>query len=241
MASTVIGEFELLCEELCGIAHYAMRGAVVIDEQQDFDSWLASQKTFAETQNRVAGDVQQGKAQYGVCAACHGQQGEGNPTLNAPKLTGQDPWYLKTQLALYKSGARGAHQDDIYGMQMAPMAATLINEAAVDNVIAYLDTLPDRAATPSLQGDVERGEKLYETCASCHGKDGMGIWSMNAPRQAGMSDWYLARQLINFKAGIRGGHSGDPYGMQMSLMAIALKEDSAINDVVAYINTLPVN
>ena len=29
---------------------------------------------------------------------------------------------------------------------------------------------------------------------------------MNAPRQSGMSDWYLAAQLSNFKQGIRGRH-----------------------------------
>jgi cytochrome c oxidase subunit 2 len=126
-------------------------------------------------------------------------------------------------------------------MQMAPMAATLVNDDAVNNVIAYLQSLPDEAAPPTLQGDVERGRQLYETCAACHGEEGQGIWSMNAPRQAGMSDWYLAAQLNNFKAGIRGEHTRDPYGKQMTLMAIALKGENAVNDVVAYINTLPVN
>jgi cytochrome c oxidase subunit 2 len=238
---TVKGEYELLCEELCGIAHYAMRGRIVIDETRDFEAWLAGQKTFAETQNRVAGDPELGRAHYAVCSACHGAQGEGNQLLNAPKLTGQEPWYLKSQLALYKSGARGSHKDDVLGMQMAPMAATLVNDDAVNNVIAYLQSLPDEAAPPTLQGDVERGRKLYETCAVCHGDKGQGIWSSNAPRQAGMSDWYLAAQLKNFKAGIRGEHNRDPYGKQMTLMAVALKGENAVNDVVAYINTLPVN
>ncbi len=238
---TRTGEYEILCEELCGIAHHTMRGRVVVEEQDAFEAWLAEQKTFAETEAWVAGDPELGKAQYAVCSACHGAQGEGIQILNAPKLAGQEPWYIKAQLKLYKSGARGSHKDDLYGMQMAPMAATLVNETAVDNVIAYLQTLPDTPAPHTVQGDTERGEALYETCAACHGRNGQGIWALNAPRQAGMSDWYMAAQLNNFKAGIRGAHPRDPYGLQMALMANTLKKDSAVNDVIAYINTLPGN
>jgi cytochrome c oxidase subunit 2 len=236
--ATRTGEFELLCEELCGFAHYTMRGTIVVEERDAFDAWLASQQTFSQNTATVAGDPTLGQAQYAVCSACHGAQGEGNQVLNAPKLAGQEPWYIKAQLDLYKSGARGSHKDDLYGLQMAPMAATLVNDAAVDNVIAYLATLPDTPAPQTVQGDAKHGKKLYETCAACHGRNGQGIWSLNAPRQAGMSDWYLAAQLNNFKAGIRGEHPRDPYGLQMALMADTLKTDNAVDDVVAYINTL---
>jgi cytochrome c oxidase subunit 2 len=34
---TVKGKYDLLCMELCGIAHYTMRGYVVVDEQEDYD------------------------------------------------------------------------------------------------------------------------------------------------------------------------------------------------------------
>ena len=53
-----------------------------------------------------------------------------------------------------------------------------------------------------------------------------------------MTDWCLVRQLQNFKDGVRGTHQDDEYGFQMNQMASALKDDNAINDVVAYINTL---
>ena len=67
--------------------------------------------------------------------------------------------------------------------------------------------------------------------------DGQGI-SMNAPRQAGMSDWYLLSQLKNFKEGIRGTHPADLSGKQMGFMSRTLLDDQAMQDVVAYINTL---
>ena len=238
LTPTRLGRFEILCEELCGIAHHTMRGAVVVDEPEDYASWIAKQSTWAQNSMKVAGNAQVGSAQFIVCAACHGQQGEGMAALNAPKIAGQSAWYLKRQLQNYKSGARGAHADDVFGRQMAPMAATLVNDAAIDNVIAHIQTLPDNPAPSTVAGDVGNGEKLYRVCSYCHGADGQGVRAMNAPRAAGMSDWYLARQLENFREGIRGSHSSDFYGFQMGLMAGVARDEQAINDLVAYINTL---
>ena len=237
---TRTGNFDLLCEELCGLAHHTMRGNVVVDEQADFEAWLDGHPTFAETMAEPEGDATVGQALYAPCAACHGMQGEGNQVLNAPKLSGQEDWYLKRQLHNYKNGRRGANPADVNGMQMAAMANTLIDAAAINSVIAYIQTLPDEPAPTTIEGDVARGKSLYTTCAACHGRDGMGIWSVSAPRQAGMSDWYLADQLRNFKAGIRGAHPQDGFGEQMASMSMMLLNDDGINDVVAYINTLPV-
>ena len=133
---------------------------------------------------------------------------------------------------------RGAHDDDVYGKQMAPMAATLANDAIMENVIAYIGTLPDTPSPATVDGDAAHGAKLYEVCAYCHGADGAGIQAINAPRQAGMSDWYLVRQLENFKQGVRGNHPEDLNGKQMGFMSRTLQDDQAIRDVVAYINTL---
>ncbi len=242
LTPTKVGEYEVLCEELCGIGHFAMRGMVVVDEQADYDAWVADQPTYAQMQARPQGDAVAGQAQYAVCVACHGPQGAGMPVLNGPKIAGQEPWYLRRQLNYYKTGARGSHPEDIYGMQMAPMTLTLADDQAIENVIAYIGTFPDAPAEHTITGDAERGEDIWVTCGACHGYEGQGIKALNAPRMAGMSDWYLARQLQNFKDGIRGGrHSqekGDLYGWQMAEMARILKYDEAINDVIAYINTL---
>jgi len=238
LTPTRTGRFELLCEELCGIGHFAMRGAVVVDEQDDFDTWLAQQPTFAEQSSRVAGNAAVGSAQYVICAACHGPEGQGIAAVNAPKIAGQPDWYLKRQILSYKNGLRGVHQDDTFGQQMIGMVATLANETAVDNVVAHIATFPDNPTTATVEGDAENGKAIYTTCAYCHGGDGMGIQALNAPRIAGGSDWYMARQLDNFKTGVRGAHPQDYYGYQMGLLSITLRDEQAINDVIAYINTL---
>jgi cytochrome c oxidase subunit II len=238
LTPTRTGRFEVLCEELCGIGHFAMRGAVVVEEQQAFDQWLAEQPTYAELRELPAGDPGRGQQLYAVCSACHGQRGEGNESMNAPKLAGQEAWYMRRQIDNYRNGLRGAHEDDTYGRQMAPMVATLTSDQAVRDVIAYIETLPDEPVAVTVVGDTNRGRKIYQVCGSCHGWDGQGIQAVKAPRQAGLQDWYLARQLRNFKDGIRGTHLDDIYGHQMRQMAGMLTTDQAVNDVVAYINTL---
>ena len=40
------GEFEILCAEYCGTGHYAMRGMVKVDEEQEYSIWLAKQISF---------------------------------------------------------------------------------------------------------------------------------------------------------------------------------------------------
>jgi cytochrome c oxidase subunit 2 len=235
---TRVGKFDLLCEELCGIAHFTMRGKVIVEEEPAFQEWLSSYPTYAQSSARVAGNAAAGKPLYAVCTTCHGSQAEGNLALNAPKLSGQGDWYLKRQLKYFKNGARGTHDNDVFGKMMAPMAATLANDAAIDNVVAYIKTLPDNPAPATLTTSTANGQKLYVTCGACHGTDGRGIQATNAPRLAGMSDWYLITQLKNFRHGIRGAQPKDMYGPQMASMAAILIDDQATNDLVAYINTL---
>jgi cytochrome c oxidase subunit 2 len=118
------------------------------------------------------------------------------------------------------------------------MAGTLTSVSAVKDVAAYISTLADTPAESTIPGDTENGRRLYTSCGACHGKRGQGVWSVNAPRLAGTQDWYLRRQINNFKDGVRGTHPADAAGKQMMLLSGMLKNDQAINDVIAYINTL---
>ncbi len=186
----------------------------------------------------AAGDATKGKAAYAVCAACHGANGMGNKALNAPKIAGQEPWYLERQLKNFKGGIRGAHHKDPYGMQMRPMALTLANDQAVSDMAAFLSSMPvSKSSESTVKGDATAGKASYMICQTCHGPKGGGNKALNSPKLTGLQDWYIVRQLKNFKAGIRGTKSGDLFGMQMRPMAMTLANDEAINNVAAYIAT----
>ena len=94
------------------------------------------------------------------------------------------------------------------------------------------------ASSGSAAGNAERGKGLYAVCATCHGSNAEGMKEMNAPALAGREEWYLIRQMQNFKSGIRGTDPGDIYGLQMAPMAQVLPDAQAIEDVAAYLRSL---
>ncbi len=77
------------CAEFCGIQHAAMNGSVEVMPGDEFDRWLARE---ARAQQEGTSDLGEQSFQ-GVCAKCHGLQGEGrigtrlrgNPILNDPQ------------------------------------------------------------------------------------------------------------------------------------------------------------
>jgi cytochrome c oxidase subunit 2 len=185
-----------------------------------------------------AADAAAGQGAYAVCAACHGQQGEGNVAMNAPKLAGQEPWYVKRQLEAYQAGIRGTASGDSFGMQMRPMAMSVANPVAMENLLAYIETLPAVTPTPTVSGDAAAGQAAYAVCAACHGQKAEGNEQLGGPRLAGQDDWYLVRQINNYQKGLRGYDPKDIFGNQMRPMAATLTSEKAIADVVAYINSL---
>ncbi len=94
------------------------------------------------------------------------------------------------------------------------------------------------AGIAAAQGDPERGRAWYAVCATCHGENGEGMQEMNGPALAGREEWYLVRQIQNFKDGVRGTNPGDIYGLQMAPMAQVLPDRQAIEDVAAYLASL---
>jgi len=55
MTPTRTGTFDILCAELCGVGHHAMRGTVVVDDEAAYKKWLGEQETFASLYPKGAG------------------------------------------------------------------------------------------------------------------------------------------------------------------------------------------
>ncbi len=89
----------------------------------------------------LSGDPAKGKEHYETCAYCHGGSGEGVWSTNAPRLSHMDDWYMKRQLQNFQQGMRGSHPQDFSGAQMAAMAKTLGDDAAIDDVLKHIDSM----------------------------------------------------------------------------------------------------
>ena len=42
-----VGEYEVLCAEYCGVGHYAMRGKVIVEDEENYKKWLSKHETFS--------------------------------------------------------------------------------------------------------------------------------------------------------------------------------------------------
>ena len=220
------------------IKNVALYVSTFKEKAQPAITQTAKISTAEQASVSVTSSTENGKTLYGVCASCHGADGAGIKALNAPRISGQKAWYIARQLANFKSGIRGSHEKDIYGQQMRPMSMTLANDQMVADVSAYVSTLKSPDSSTTIKGDAAAGEAAYAICASCHGANGEGNKALNSPALAGQNDWYIVRQLYNFKNGIRGADPKDSYGQQMRPMAMTLPNDIAINNIAAYISTL---
>jgi cytochrome c oxidase subunit 2 len=172
---------------------------------------------------------------FAPCVACHGKTGEGNPTLNAPAIAGQDAAYVERQLRNFRSDRRGAHKSDTLGAQMRAIAAALADDE-VAKVAGFVASLPKTVVAVPARGNLHNGNNLYQgNCGSCHGGKAEGNPALKAPRLAGLDAAYIKSQFSHFRDGVRGATAQDIPGRQMAMMAKTLPNERDLDDVIAFI------
>lgn len=86
----------------------------------------------------TTGNLKNGSRYYQArCGACHGGQAQGNPSMNAPMLSGQSIEYLQRQMLNFSTGVRGTHAEDKFGRQMAMMSKTSSGKE-LDDIFHYI-------------------------------------------------------------------------------------------------------
>jgi cytochrome c oxidase subunit 2 len=199
---------------------------------------LAAPAAAQDAPAPAAADLERGAEIYELCAACHGDAGQGNAMYLAPAIGGMPLWYLQGQLNKFREGGRGTHFDDLPGMRMRPVARSLGHSRGNDleDVAAYVASLPVPKPERTLSGgDPARGAAHYAVCQACHGTAGEGVQATNGPPLAHQSDWYLLSSLERFKNGVRGSAPNDPNGAVMRGMAAILQDEQAMKDVIAHV------
>ena len=117
--------------------------AVTLNREVDIEAvsqYVASlDPTFPPS--TLHGNAGVGAEQYrAVCVACHGEDGLGDEVLRAPPIVQIHDWYLLQELENYRSGARGAHPADTWGITMRANTVAMTDQTMQD-VIAYVQTL----------------------------------------------------------------------------------------------------
>jgi len=195
-------------------------------------------------------DPETGRQINGVCAACHGDTGQGGKKGEYPRLAGQNVEYLMDQLKKFKERKRTnlpmfpyTEERELPDEDIVHISAYLASIKLDTTYPVFKDT--DDALTrllamdkvlniPRSEGDVEAGAKLYKTeCASCHKKDGMG--HKTVPMLAGQYTIYLKRQIDKFIKGERIHDEDIKNPSKDVLNALKLEE---IRDILAFLTTL---
>jgi cytochrome c553 len=156
---------------------------------------------------QAAGDAVRGKRLAYTCLGCHGIEDYKSvyPTYSVPKLVGQQPEYLVAALKAYRSKERS------HGTMYAQAAS--LSDQEMDDIAAYLS-----GATVLAVGAAARGtapEKVTALCATCHGKNGVGIAPIY-PTLAGQHVDYLERALTEYRKGDRKNAVMPAFALQLS-------------------------
>ncbi len=190
---TKTGKYELACAEYCGIGHHTMRGVVYVDDEPAFQTWLATQKTFAESQKQVGGGTgdplaDKGKelAQAQGCTACHSVDGSNGAGPSWKGLYGKtenfadggsasvDDAYLKESIA-----EPNAKIVKGYSPAMPPYKLSDEDLKALLHYIKNLDKVPATggAGTGQVAAAGNKGQALAQAqgCLACHSVDGSAM------------------------------------------------------------------
>ncbi|MCM8529936.1 MAG: ThuA domain-containing protein [Lentisphaeraceae bacterium] len=91
----------------------------------------------------LKGNVENGAKVYQSCIPCHGSNGKGLSQFLSPNLTVLSDWYILESLQKFKSGERGSHKADTYGILMKA-AVTNLTEQQQKDVTVYIKSLQNK-------------------------------------------------------------------------------------------------
>ena len=185
--------------------------------------------------NPAYSDVEKGKELSASCAACHGDDGISlNPVW--PKLAGQNPKYLASQLHEFKKGSDGNRNNAVmYGISVN------LSDQDIEDLSEYYSSLKSSVGLTKDEY-LELGRNIYrggnmeikmQACISCHGPNGQGNYAAAIPMLSGQHSQYTYQQLKNFQTSMR---SNDYNKMMRNI--VHRMTDEEMKAVASYIEGL---
>jgi cytochrome c553 len=136
------------------------------------------------------------------CTWCHGSSGQGDST--APRLAGQRPQYIESQLRSFSRHTR----DNPFSRQYMWGAVAALSPWTGRYLALHFSKLPAEAANDGDQALAASGKTIYQdgipdsnivSCAACHGPNAEGV--RDIPRLGGLSYHYVKRRLKQWSEG----------------------------------------
>ena len=195
----------------------------------------------------AAADEDKGKEINGVCAACHGEFGQGGKRGEYPRIAGQRAAYLKDQLKSFRARKRinipmypytqerELPDEDIEAVSEYLAAIQLPTKwpefKDTDDALTRLEAVERVMIVPRAEGNLDNGKAIYQKeCYSCHGRDGRGRGKF--PMLIGQYTNYLKKQADSYVKGERPHDEDGPVGILNRL------SEKDIQDILAYLTSI---
>ena len=167
------------------------------------------------------------------CTWCHGTSGQGY--MVAPRLAGQRPQYIESQIRSFREHSR----DNPFSKQYMWGAAANLRADEARDLADYFASLPPKAAHDGRRVLAERGQTIYlqgipqanvVACLACHGPGGQGVREI--PRLGGLSYFYLKRRLEEWGQGY---HSAPESPMPLAASTLGPGEVEALASYLSFV------
>jgi cbb3-type cytochrome c oxidase subunit III len=182
-----------------------------------------------------AKNVELGKASFGLCMACHGENAVGRIGIG-PRIASETYLAAASDDFLAQTIKKGRSATTMIPWEQ------ILNDQQVEAVIAYLRSLepvePALLDESKLEGVAENGERIFRAvCSGCHGRSGAGYQETangtGIGRKAFLdsaSDGFIRYIVSHGKSQTKmRGFAAD------NITAVANLSDQEIDDTIAYL------
>src|SRR5664279_3372479 len=167
------------------------------------------------------------------CTWCHGTSGQG--FMTAPRLAGQRPQYIESQIRSFREHVR----DNPFSRQYMWGAVAALGPYTARDLAAYFATIPPKPANDGNRDLAARGRTIYlegipeanvVSCYACHGPNAEGVREIL--RLGGLAYFYLKSRLKHWQEGY---HSSPGSPMPMVAAHLGPYEIEALASYLSFV------
>lgn len=167
------------------------------------------------------------------CTWCHGTSAQGYTV--APRLAGQRPAYLESQMRSFRDHSR----DNPFSKQYMWGAVAALDPRDARDLAAYFATIPPRPANDGDRNLMAKGKAIYmdgipeaniASCYACHGPSAEGVREI--PRLGGLAYFYVKARLEQWGQEY---HSGTGTPMPIVARSLGPAEVEALASYLSFV------